>query len=94
MGTKMFDLEQKIRERAYQLWELEGRIHGRHDEHWHLAKLELTSAVETSAPVIEAPAAVVSAEPAKKKGRRSAQEPAVPVAAAAPRRRRTSATLQ
>jgi hypothetical protein len=92
MGTKMIDLEQKIRERAYQLWEQEGRIHGRNEQHWHLAKLELTSTIEVPAVAIEAP--VAAAEPAKKKGRRAAEKPAVPVAAAAPRRRRTSATLQ
>lgn len=90
----MIDLEQKIRERAYQLWEQDGRIHGRNEQHWHLAKLELTSAVDESSVAIEAPAA---AEPAKK-GRRAAAKTAVPavapVPAAAPRRRRTSATLQ
>ncbi len=91
----MIDLEQTIRERAYQIWEQEGCIHGRDKEHWHAAKLELTSAVEESAVAIETPA--VAAEPAKKKGRRSAKEtvPAAPVvAAAAPRRRRATPTLQ
>jgi len=81
------DMEQKIRERAYQIWEQEGRIHGRHEDHWHLAKLELTSALEEVAP-IEAPAA-----PAKK-GRKAAAEKAAVVPPVAPRRRRTSATLQ
>lgn len=28
------DLEHKIRERAYQLWVQEGRLHGRDLEHW------------------------------------------------------------
>ncbi|HEV2559270.1 MAG TPA: DUF2934 domain-containing protein [Microvirga sp.] len=94
----MIDLEQNIRERAYQIWEQEGCVHGRDKEHWHAAKLELTSAVEEQAVAIEAPA--VAAEPAKKKGRRSSKEavPAVPtapvVAAAAPRRRRATPTLQ
>ncbi len=91
----MIDLEKTIRERAYQIWEQEGCIHGRDKEHWHAAKLELTSAVEESAVAIETPA--VAAEPAKKKGRRSAKEtvPAAPVvAAAAPRRRRATPTLQ
>jgi hypothetical protein len=26
--------DQKIRERAYHIWEAEGRPHGRHDQHW------------------------------------------------------------
>lgn len=28
------DLQQKIRERAYRLWEAEGRVHGHDIEHW------------------------------------------------------------
>ena len=38
------DQEQHIRERAYQIWEREGRVHDRQLQHWHSAKLELTSA--------------------------------------------------
>jgi hypothetical protein len=30
-------LEQEIRERAYLLWEQEGRLEGRSDEYWHRA---------------------------------------------------------
>ncbi len=36
METKA-GLEQIVRERAYQLWEQEGRPEGRADEHWHRA---------------------------------------------------------
>ena len=32
-----------IRKRAYEIWEREGRPHGRETEHWHLAILELSS---------------------------------------------------
>jgi hypothetical protein len=35
------DLEQRIRERAYQIWEQEGRPEGRHDEIWQKARSEL-----------------------------------------------------
>lgn len=38
--------EEKIRERAYFIWEREGRPEGREAEHWHAAVLELT--VETN----------------------------------------------
>ena len=31
----------RIRDRAYELWESEGRPDGRHDEHWHRARREL-----------------------------------------------------
>lgn len=30
-----------IRQRAYELWESEGRPEGRHDEHWHRARAEI-----------------------------------------------------
>ena len=86
----MVDLEQRIRERAYQIWEQEGRIHGRDEHHWHMAKLELANAPdETSVSVAEAPV---------KKTRRAASPkaelPAVATPPSAPRRRRAQAPLQ
>jgi hypothetical protein len=36
------DLEQKIRERAYELWQQAGSPEGRHEEFWHQARQELT----------------------------------------------------
>ncbi|HEY8381034.1 MAG TPA: DUF2934 domain-containing protein [Microvirga sp.] len=77
------DLEQKIRERAYQIWEQNGRLDGHADEHWHAAKLELTAGGD--APILaEVP----------KKRRRAAPEAPAPVPNPAPRRRRPAATLQ
>jgi hypothetical protein len=35
------DDERSIRERAYFLWEQEGRPEGRAEEHWHQARREL-----------------------------------------------------
>jgi hypothetical protein len=35
------DMDEQIRARAYQIWEEEGRPHGRHDEHWRRAAEEL-----------------------------------------------------
>jgi len=35
------DAENRIRLRAYAIWEREGRPHGRHIEHWFLAQREL-----------------------------------------------------
>ena len=32
------DREQRIRERAYQLWEEDGRADGRDEEYWHRAR--------------------------------------------------------
>jgi hypothetical protein len=33
--------EKRIRDRAYALWEAEGRQEGAHDEHWHRARQEI-----------------------------------------------------
>ena len=35
------DLERKIRDRAYQLWEAEGQPYGRSDEHWQEARRQV-----------------------------------------------------
>jgi hypothetical protein len=37
----------KVRERAYQLWEAEGRPDGRHEEHWYQAERELARRIPT-----------------------------------------------
>lgn len=47
----MSDLEKRIRERAYEIWENEGRPAGRGDEHWAMARAEFAEAVsDTGAP--------------------------------------------
>ena len=53
-------LEDKIRQRAYELWEQDGRVHGRSDEHWLKASLEVIGAMAEGelahpAPVATAP---------------------------------------
>jgi hypothetical protein len=35
------DRERRIRERAHDIWEREGRPHGRHEEHWRQASQEI-----------------------------------------------------
>jgi hypothetical protein len=40
--------EQAIRERAYAIWEEEGRPDGKHLEHWRRAEDEINSAVQTA----------------------------------------------
>jgi hypothetical protein len=35
------DRHERISERAYQIWVAEGRVHGRHDEHWRRAEREI-----------------------------------------------------
>jgi hypothetical protein len=38
---KATELQKRIRERAYQIWEREGREHGRDQDHWRRAEREL-----------------------------------------------------
>jgi hypothetical protein len=40
--------ERRIRERAYQIWESEGKPHGRDDKHWRRAETEVEQ--ELAAP--------------------------------------------
>ena len=35
------DRHERITERAYQIWVAEGRVHGRHAEHWQRAEREI-----------------------------------------------------
>ncbi|WP_082510043.1 MULTISPECIES: DUF2934 domain-containing protein [unclassified Rhizobium] len=40
----MTNREQRIRERAYSIWESEGGLHGRNEDHWFQAEKELGEA--------------------------------------------------
>ncbi|MGC9953067.1 MAG: DUF2934 domain-containing protein [Rhizomicrobium sp.] len=42
-------LRKQIEARAYQLWERDGRPHGRHQEHWVQAEKEILSALKVKA---------------------------------------------
>jgi hypothetical protein len=54
------DRNERIRHRAYEIWEREGRHEGKHDEHWHRAAREIEGEAKPSG---EKEAAV--AKPAK-----------------------------
>jgi hypothetical protein len=43
------ELEERIRNRAYEIWELEGYPDGRDGEHWHQATRELADVAGKSA---------------------------------------------
>src|SRR5690349_3820536 len=54
--------EHHIRQRAYEIWEREGRPDGRHDEHWAMARQEIEkgrtlapAAPEDASPTVAAP---------------------------------------
>jgi hypothetical protein len=57
MNSDASEVDQtKVRERAYQLWEDEGRPHGRHDEHWFQAERDLANSRQTLRDEVEKPA--------------------------------------
>ena len=37
------DREERIRRRAYAIWQSEGHAHGRHEDHWHRAEREIAA---------------------------------------------------
>jgi hypothetical protein len=43
------ELEQRIRERAYELWAMSGYSHGRDEEHWCAAEREIVAALHVPA---------------------------------------------
>jgi hypothetical protein len=55
--------ENRIKQRAYQIWENEGRPHGRDREHWERASREIEAEAK-SRP--RKPAAAAKAKPAGK----------------------------
>jgi hypothetical protein len=87
------DLEQKIRERAYQIWEREGRAHGRDQDHWHAARRELASLAQNTSRDTSAIAVPSTAADGAKKPRKRAAPVAAKPELAAPKRRRTPARL-
>lgn len=50
------DREQRVKERAYQLWESEGRPSGRQDEHWGQARREIEEEDQGRASAEDRPA--------------------------------------
>ena len=48
---KETDVEQRIRERAYQIWIEQGQPDGRDKEHWTQAEQELSGTVERGPPL-------------------------------------------
>jgi len=49
-------LEHRIRQRAYEIWNAEGRADGKADEHWLAAKREVLSSLTARSPAPKASA--------------------------------------
>lgn len=64
--------EERVRERAYEIWEQEGRTHGRAAEHWRRAEAEIdaeerqTTSTESASAQIAADAGATTVGPTEK----------------------------
>jgi hypothetical protein len=47
--------QRRVEERAYALWEADGQLHGKHDEHWHRAAREVEAEETANAAVKRSP---------------------------------------
>lgn len=73
------DRDERIRQRAYDIWEREGRPHGRDEEHWRMALDELVEEF-SDARFTHAEPAAPAAGTAKPGGESSAEaQPSKPV---------------
>ena len=50
MAEEVKKTDERVRERAYDLWERDGRPHGRNDEYWQLALQQIQSESHEPAP--------------------------------------------
>lgn len=71
------DIERRIRERAYEIWESEGRPEGRSEDHWKQARAEFGDAAAEARQDTQVEAAGDNAV-SKPKRRRSASGTAAP----------------
>ncbi|UAK23305.1 DUF2934 domain-containing protein [Sphingomonas nostoxanthinifaciens] len=78
MTDKHEERHRKVSERAYAIWEEEGRPGGRHDQHWHDA------ARDVDASTVETPAPKAKAAPRKYTKKASAVAAPAPAAEPAP----------
>jgi hypothetical protein len=63
------DPDEKIRRRAYEIWEAEGRQHGSHEAHWRRAEAELTQEPAAQSERRPAAAAARAKKPPTRKGK-------------------------
>ena len=74
------DREERIKERAYAIWLAEGRVHGKHQDHWHQAEREIAAEETGSEPAGAAaarrPSRARAATPAGAGGTAAAKGPA------------------
>jgi hypothetical protein len=76
------DRQQRITERAYQIWVAEGRVHGKDHEHWHRAEREIAEEERRVAAALANRAAGTAATKARRPRQAAAAKTAGTKAAA------------
>jgi hypothetical protein len=88
--------EDRIRQRAYEIWEREGRPHGEDLKHWLQAFQEIVASVETDGQAARKPrAAKAAGAPAKQKSAAKAKGGAqsVPTTSPPPKPAKTTGSV-
>lgn len=86
------DREQRIRQRAHEIWEAAGRAEGSHEEHWHAAEREITAGDSAAAPPPSGPQEKPATKPRTVKTATAAKPAEEGLRPAAPRRRPATGT--
>jgi hypothetical protein len=68
--------DERVRRRAYDIWEREGRPHGREEEHWRLAREEVARESRSTGGTQAVPATRVGAPGAESESPRQQSQPA------------------
>ena len=84
-------LEERIKSRAHEIWEQNGRPDGQHLEHWRQAEVELTATTKKPRAAAKAAKAAPKAKTAPKAAKPKAAPKAKPAAVAGAARRATPA---
>jgi hypothetical protein len=82
------DRQERISERAYQIWVAEGYVHGRHEEHWHRAEREIAEEELRLAAAMDNRAAGAAGKRARPAGAKAAGSKSRATATSSPRRGR------
>ena len=90
-------IEHRVRERAYYIWEGEGRVHGRADAHWLRAEAEIAApaailTIEAVAETSRAPSPAKTLKPRASRAKAVAKAVAKPAAEAKPAASKTAAS--
>ena len=66
---------ERVRRRAHDIWEREGRPHGRHDEHWGQAEAEVDDEIRAEQQAAETESSAPDAPPKRRRPKAATDKP-------------------